>query len=72
MNTEPSPSIGAVTLFVADAAASKAWYQRVFDAPLVFEDESSAVVRFGSTMVNLLAVGEAPEAMASGYRAAAS
>lgn len=60
MTTEPSPSIGAITLFVADVAASKAWYQRVFDVPLVFEDDSSAVVRFGSTMVNLLAAGEAP------------
>ena len=64
MTTEPSPSIGAITLFVADVAASKAWYQRVFDVPLVFEDDSSAVVRFGSTMVNLLTVREAPDLIA--------
>jgi len=61
MNAQPSPSIGAITLFVRDVQASKQWYQRVFDVPLVFEDPSSAVVQFGTTMVNLLAVGEAPE-----------
>jgi len=64
MNARPSPSIGAITLFVADVQASRQWYQRVFDVPVVFEDPSSAVVQFGPTMVNLLAVGEAPELIA--------
>jgi lactoylglutathione lyase len=48
-------SVGAITLFVDDPERSKAFYERVFDAPVVFEDESSAVFKFANTIVNLLA-----------------
>ncbi|MCG2797484.1 MAG: VOC family protein, partial [Cellulomonas sp.] len=54
--SEPAwaPRLAAVTLVVADLATSKAFYAAAFEAPLVFEDESSAVFRFGPTLINLL------------------
>jgi lactoylglutathione lyase len=57
-------NIGAITLFVADVERAKQWYQRVFERPLVHEDDQSGVLRFGPTLINLLAVGEAPELIA--------
>lgn len=62
--------IFAITLFVEDLAIAKDFYQRVFDLPVEFEDENSAVFKFGATMINLLkttAVKELiePAAMAS-------
>jgi catechol 2,3-dioxygenase-like lactoylglutathione lyase family enzyme len=56
--------IAAITLFAEDLAATKEFYGRVFGLPVAFEDDVSAVFRFGDTMVNLLAVGEAPELIA--------
>jgi catechol 2,3-dioxygenase-like lactoylglutathione lyase family enzyme len=52
--------IAAITLFVEDLAAAKAFYEEVFGLPLFFEDEVSAVFKFGGTLVNLLQVSEAP------------
>jgi len=57
-------AISAVTLFVEDLAATKAFYQEVFGLPVHFEDDDSAVFLFGETMINLLKVGEAPELIA--------
>jgi catechol 2,3-dioxygenase-like lactoylglutathione lyase family enzyme len=53
--------ISAITLFVADLAPAKAFYERVFGAPLIFEDPNSAAFKFGSTIVNLLVETEAPD-----------
>jgi catechol 2,3-dioxygenase-like lactoylglutathione lyase family enzyme len=53
--------ITAVTLFVEDLEAAKAFYQRVFDLPVTYEDDASAVFMFGETMINLLRVGAAHE-----------
>ena len=53
--------IAAITLFVEDLAEAKRFYGEVFGLPVVFEDESSTVFKFGETLVNLLQVGEAPE-----------
>ena len=47
-------SISAITLFVDDLAATKAFYSQVFGLPILFEDEDSAVFRFDNTMINLL------------------
>ena len=44
-----------------DVAAAKAFYREVFELPVHFEDDVSCVFAFGPTLVNLLAVGEAPE-----------
>jgi lactoylglutathione lyase len=57
-------SVGAITLFVDDPQRSKAFYQDVFDAPLVFEDANSAVFKFENTIINLLNIAEAPELIA--------
>ena len=57
-------AISAVTLFVEDLAATKAFYQEAFGLPVAFEDDDSAVFKFGETMINLLKVGEAPELIA--------
>ena len=53
--------IDAITLFVEDLAAAKAFYQNVFDLPVAFEDGNSAVFQFGPTVINLLAVDAADE-----------
>jgi catechol 2,3-dioxygenase-like lactoylglutathione lyase family enzyme len=52
--SEPDKQIGAITLFVEDLAAAKRFYQEVFELPVHFENENSAVFRFGDTMINLL------------------
>jgi lactoylglutathione lyase len=51
--------IGAVTLFVEDLAAAKRFYQDVFELPVYYEDENSAVFRLGDTLINLLDVSQA-------------
>jgi catechol 2,3-dioxygenase-like lactoylglutathione lyase family enzyme len=58
----PWPSkISAITLFVEDLTAAKQFYQEVFELPVHYEDDVSAVFTFDSTLVNLLAATEASE-----------
>ena len=52
-------NIGAITLFTDDLTTSKAFYELVFEAPLVYEDDNSAVFQLENTMINLLAIAEA-------------
>lgn len=52
--------IAAITLFQEDLAAAKRFYQDVFELGVHYEDDNSAVFKFGETLVNLLAVKEAP------------
>ena len=54
-------SIGAITLFVEDLDATKAFYREVFGLPVHFEDDNSAVFDFGNTLVNLLKTTAAGE-----------
>jgi len=54
-------SIGAITLFVEDLAATKRFYREVFGLPVTFEDDSSAVFDFGNTLINLLQTTAAHE-----------
>ena len=56
--------IWAITLFVEDLGKAKQFYQEVFGLPVVFEDDNSAVFKFGETLINLLAIAEAPELIA--------
>lgn len=56
-----APGISAITLFVDDVAVAKQFYLDVFGLPVVYEDDSSAVFKFGDTLVNLLTSTEAPE-----------
>ena len=60
MNSWPK-GIYAITLFVEDLAAAKKFYQQVFGLPVVFEDNNSAVFKFGDTLINLLKITEAEE-----------
>ncbi len=53
--------ISAITLFVEDLATTKGYYEEVFGLPIVFEDDDSAVFRFGTTLVNLLKTSAARE-----------
>jgi len=60
--TQPWPkTIYAITLFAEDFPATKAYYQKVFGLPVVFEDPNSAVFKIGTTLINLLKVSEGPE-----------
>jgi catechol 2,3-dioxygenase-like lactoylglutathione lyase family enzyme len=52
--------IAAITLFVDDLEEARRFYGAVFGLPVVFEDENSAVFKFGKTLVNLLKATEAP------------
>jgi catechol 2,3-dioxygenase-like lactoylglutathione lyase family enzyme len=53
--------ITAITLFVEDLDAAKRFYREVFGLPVAFEDDASAVFKFGDVMVNLLRTTEAHE-----------
>ena len=53
--------IEVVTLFVDDPASSRDFYVTVFGLEIVFEDEVSAVMRLGSTMLNVLDATQAGE-----------
>lgn len=59
MNDWPG-SISAISLFVADLARSRSFYQQVFGLTVHFKDDESVVFRFGDTLVNLLIAGAAP------------
>jgi lactoylglutathione lyase len=59
-----TPAVGAITLVVADLEASKSFYSSAFTAPLIFENEDSAVFRFGPTVINLLHRSSADELLA--------
>ena len=56
--------IAAITLFVEDLDEARSFYQRVFDLPVVYEDDNSAVFKFGETLINLLDVTQAPSLVA--------
>ena len=61
---EASPwpkSIFAITLFVEDLIAAKKFYQAAFGLAVVFEDDNSAVFKFGDTLINLLITTAADE-----------
>ena len=60
MNAWPK-GIDAITLFVEDLDTAKAFYRDVFELPIHFENEDSAVFKFGDTVINLLKVTNADE-----------
>ncbi|MEO8541231.1 MAG: VOC family protein [bacterium] len=57
--TWPGP-IFAITLFAEDLDAMRGFYQDVFELPVFFQDDNSAVFKFGDTLINILRVSEAP------------
>ena len=60
MNAWPN-SLGAITLFVEDLEASKAFNLTVFALPVVFENDDSVVFKIGATLINLLLISQANE-----------
>jgi len=64
-NAEAWPKgIFAITLFTEDLAVTKEFYKRVFGLPIEFEDPTSAVFKFGGTLINLLKIAQADELIA--------
>ena len=59
-------SVGAITLFVEDPRRSQSFYEKVFELPVIWEDEDSAVFQFENTIVNLLRVPAARELIEPG------
>src|SRR5687768_4383808 len=53
--------IGAITLFVEELDETKRFYQEVFRLPVHYEDDASAVFKFGDTLINLLKTTAAVE-----------
>jgi len=56
--------ISAISLFVDDVAASKAFYADLFGVTPIFEDEVSAAFKFGETVINLLRSDQANDIVA--------
>jgi len=46
--------IFAITIFVDDLQTTKEFYLRVFGLPVDYEDDNSAVFKFGDLLINLL------------------
>jgi catechol 2,3-dioxygenase-like lactoylglutathione lyase family enzyme len=62
--SESLKGVGAITLFVEDPRRSKAFYEKVFEVPVLFEDENSVAFQFENTIINLLATPAAHELIA--------
>ncbi len=58
--------VSAISLFVEDLRAAKAFYRDVFDVDVVFEDDSSVCVKFDRLFVNLLEVSSAAKQVEPG------
>jgi len=58
--------ISAISLFVEDLPAAKAFYLDVFGVPVAYEDDNCTVVKFDNLLINLLKVANAPEIIAPG------
>jgi lactoylglutathione lyase len=59
--SESLRSVGAITMFIEDVQRSKSFYEHVFDAQAVYEDESAVAFQFENMIVNLLKTDAAPE-----------
>jgi catechol 2,3-dioxygenase-like lactoylglutathione lyase family enzyme len=57
-------NVGAITLFVEDPQRSKEYYERVFEATTIYEDENAAAFGFENMIVNTLRRREADELIA--------
>jgi len=64
-------SVGAITIFTEDLARSRDFYVEIFGKSVIFEDENSAVFKFGESVINVLAVSAAPELVEPGIVAPA-
>ena len=58
---EQLDGVETVTLFADDLAATRRFYEGVFGLSPIFQDDVSAVYRFGGLLLNALQSSEAPE-----------
>jgi catechol 2,3-dioxygenase-like lactoylglutathione lyase family enzyme len=63
----PLKNVSAIILFVEDVEAAKVFYEGVFGVETVFEDDTSACVKFDHLFVNLLHVSVAREQVEPGH-----
>ncbi len=63
-NTSWATNLFAVTIFAEDLAAMREFYERVFELPCMFAGDTSAVYKFGDTMINIIDIAGAPELIA--------
>lgn len=54
-------AVGAITMFVADRHRARAFYEDVFGAAVLDEDDDAVALRFDNLIVNLLEQRAAPE-----------
>jgi lactoylglutathione lyase len=54
-------NVGAITMFIEDVQRSKSFYERVFDAQAIYEDDNAVAFQFENMIVNLLKTDAAPE-----------
>jgi catechol 2,3-dioxygenase-like lactoylglutathione lyase family enzyme len=58
---ESLKSVGAITMFIDDTQRSKAFYEQVFGATAVYEDEDAVAFEFENMVVNMLRLPAAHE-----------
>jgi lactoylglutathione lyase len=56
-----SRNVDFITVFVEDLKSTKSFYQEVFGLSVVYEDDVSAVFKFGNMGINLLEIPAARE-----------
>lgn len=56
--------VGAITMFIEETQRSKAFYEQVFGATAVYEDEDAVAFEFENMVVNMLRVPAAEELIA--------
>src|ERR671918_673177 len=61
MTADWAKRVFAITLFTDDIAESKAFYNDVFEMPILNEDDHSVAYGFPGLVVNLLSAASAPE-----------
>jgi catechol 2,3-dioxygenase-like lactoylglutathione lyase family enzyme len=54
-------NISVITAFADDLDAAKTFYHDVFGLTTIYQDDASAVYKFGNMMINLLTASQAPE-----------
>ena len=59
--SESLKRVGAITMFVDDPTRSKEFYERVFGASAVYEDDNAVAFEFENLVLNLLVERAAPE-----------
>lgn len=59
--SESLKSVGAITMFIEDTKQSKSFYEKVFGAPAVYEDDDAVAFQFENVIVNLLKTDAAHE-----------